>query len=139
MAELKTKLNDADVEKFLNKVPEERREDCFTIARMMEDATGEKPKMWGTKLVGFGSYRYKGKSGREGDWPLTAFSPRKSDLSLYIMTGFEEHKDLMAKLGKHSTGMGCLYIKRLSDVHVPTLKKLIRDSVKVMKKKTAQK
>ena len=106
MAELKTKLNDADVEKFLNKVPEERREDCFTIARMMEDATGEKPKMWGTKLVGFGSYRYKGKSGREGDWPLTAFSPRKSDLSLYIMTGFEEHKDLMAKLGKHSTGMG---------------------------------
>jgi hypothetical protein len=140
MAELKTKPSDVSVEKFLNKIPDEaRREDCFAIARMMEEATGSKPKLWGASLVGFGSYHYKGASGREGDWPLTAFSPRKNDLSLYIMTGFEDYKDLMAKLGKHSTGRGCLYIKRLSDVHVPTLKKLIRESVKQMKKKTAKK
>jgi hypothetical protein len=140
MAEPKTKKTEESVEKFLNKIPDEaRREDCFAIARMMEEATGEKPKLWGTSLVGFGSYRYKGASGREGDWPLTAFSPRKGDLSLYIMTGFGDYQDLMAKLGKHSTGKGCLYIKRLSDVHVPTLKKLIRESVKDMKKKTAKK
>ncbi len=140
MAEPKTKKTEESVEKFLDKIPDDaRREDCYAIARMMEDATGEKPKLWGTSLVGFGSYRYKGASGREGDWPLTAFSPRKNELSLYIMTGFGNYQDLMEKLGKHSTGKGCLYIKRLSDVHVPTLKKLIRESVKEMKKKTAKK
>ena len=139
MAELKTKETKASVEKFINQLPEERREDCFQIARMMEEITGDKPKMWGAKIVGFGSYHYKYASGQEGDWPITAFSPRSQDLTLYIMPGFTEYGDLMKQLGKHRTGKSCLYIKRLSDIHVPTLKKLIRASVKHMKKLAKQK
>ena len=134
MAEPKTKPTDASVEKFLNKIPDEvRREDCFAVARMMEEITGTKPKMWGDSIVGFGSYHYKYASGHSGDWPLAAFSPRKNDLTLYIMPGFEHYKDLMAQLGKYRNAKSCLYIKRLSDVHVPTLKKLIRESVKLTK------
>lgn len=140
MGELKTKPTNASVEKFLNQISDEaRREDGFQIAKMMEQITGEEPKMWGASLVGFGSYHYKYASGQEGDWPLTAFSPRKQDLTLYIMPGFAEYGDLMKQLGKHRTGRSCLYIKRLSDVHVPTLKKLIRESVKSMKKMTKKK
>jgi hypothetical protein len=135
MAELKTKQTNASVEKFLNQVPDEgRREDCFKIAKIMENITGEEPKMWGPSIVGFGSYHYKYASGREGDWPITAFSPRKKDLTIYIMPGLADYKDLTAKLGKYSNGKSCLYIKRLSDVHEPTLKKLIRESIKTMKK-----
>lgn len=138
MAELKTKQTEASVEKFLNQVVDEtRREDCFQIARMMQEITGSEPKMWGTSIVGFGSYHYKYASGQEGDWPITGFSPRKQDLTLYIMPGFVEHGDLMKQLGKHRTSKSCLYIKRLSDVHVPTLKKLIRQSVKQMGQLTA--
>jgi len=140
MAEQKTKPTGASVEKFINQVADEtRREDCFAVARIMEEITGQKPQMWGPSIVGFGSYHYKYASGQEGDWPITGFSPRKSELTLYIMPGFEQHKDLMGQLGKHRTGKSCLYIKRLSDVHVPTLKKLIRESVKTMKKMTAKK
>lgn len=134
MAELKTKETKASVEKFLNQLPEGRREDCFQIARIMEEITGDKPKMWGAKIVGFGSYHYKYASGHEGEWPITGFSPRTTDLTLYIMPGFTEYGDLLQQLGKHRTGKSCLYIKRLSDIHVPTLKKLIRASVKHMKK-----
>jgi len=135
MAEMKTRPTNASVDKFLNQVPDEaRREDCFKIVKMMEEITGEKPQMWGPSIVGFGSYHYKYASGQEGDWPITGFSPRKQDLTLYIMPGFAEQSDLMTQLGKHRTGKSCLYIKRLSDVHVPTLKKLIRDSVKRMRK-----
>lgn len=134
MAELKTKKTEASVEKFLNQVPDEaRREDCFQIARLMEEITGDKPKMWGASIVGFGSYYYKYASGHEGEWPITGFSPRKQDLTLYIMPGFAEYGELMEQLGKHRTGKSCLYIKRLSDIHVPTLKKLIRASVKHMR------
>ena len=137
MAELKTKETKASVEKFLNQVPDEaRREDCFQVAKIMEEITGHKPKMWGPSIVGFGSYHYKYASGREGDWPIIAFSPRKQDLTIYIMPGFQKYADLLKQLGKHRTGKSCLYIKRLSDVHVPTLKKLIRESVKQMKLKT---
>jgi len=140
MGELKTKPTNASVEKFLNQVAdEERREDCFKIVKMMEDITGEKPKMWGPSIIGFGSYHYKYKSGQEGDWPISAFSPRKQDLTLYIMPGFAASGDLMKQLGKHRTGKSCLYIKRLSDVHVPTLKKLIRESIKQMRKITKAK
>ena len=140
MAELKTKPTNASVEKFLNQVADEtRREDCFKVAKMMEEITGEKPKMWGPSIVGFGSYHYKYASGQEGDWPITAFSPRKQDLTLYIMPGFQESRELMPQLGKHRTGKSCLYIKRLSDIHVPTLKKLIRNSVKRMKQITKNK
>lgn len=131
MAEPKTKPTKASVKEFLNQIPdEERREDCFTVAKMMEEITGDKPKMWGPSIVGFGTYHYKYASGREGDWPITGFSPRKKDLTLYIMMGFEKYPELMEKLGKHSTGKSCLYIKRLSDIHMPTLKKLIKTSIK---------
>ena len=123
MAELKTKQTDASVKDFLNQVSDkQRRDDCFAIAKMMEEATGAKPKMWGTSIVGFGSYHYKYESGREGDWMVTGFSPRKNDLTLYLMMGFEKHRDLMEQLGKHKKSKSCLYIKRLDDVHVPTLK-----------------
>ena len=139
MAELKTKPTNASVEKFLNQITDEtRRDDCFKVAKMMEEITGEKPKMWGPSIVGFGTYHYKYASGREGDWPIAAFSPRKQDLTLYLLPGFSKQEDLMKQLGKHSTGKSCLYIKRLSDVHVPTLKKLIRESVKRMRKLTKQ-
>ena len=131
MAELKTKPTQASVKEFLDQIPDkERREDCFAIAKMMEEITGDKPRMWGPSIVGFGTYRYKYASGREGDWPVTGFSPRKKDLTLYIMMGFDKHPELMEQLGKHSVGKSCLYIKRLSDIHLPTLKKLIKASVK---------
>jgi hypothetical protein len=140
MAELKTKQTDASVKDFLNQIPDaERREDCFAVAKIMEEITGSKPKMWGPSIVGFGSYHYKYDSGREGDWMLTGFSPRKKDLTLYIMMGFEKYPELMKQLGKHGTGKSCLYIKRLSDVHVPTLKKLIKSSVKQLQEHTASK
>jgi Domain of unknown function (DU1801) len=137
MAEMKTKPTNESVEDFLNKIAdEERRADCFQVAKIMEEVTGEKPKMWGPSIVGFGSYHYKYDSGREGDWPVTGFSPRKKDLTLYIMMGYEKHTELMEKLGKHSGGKSCLYIKRLSDIHLPTLKKLLKVSVKELKAHT---
>jgi uncharacterized protein DUF1801 len=137
MAELKTKPTNASVKEFLNQIAdEERRKDCFAVAKMMEEITGSKPKMWGPSIVGFGTYHYKYASGREGDWPITGFSPRKKDLTLYIMMGFEKSPELMKQLGKHSTSKSCLYIKRLSDIHVPTLKKLIQQSVKQLRQHT---
>ena len=138
MAEPKTKPTQASVNKFLNQLPDqERRDDCIAVAKMMEEITGEKPKMWGPSIVGFGTWHYKYASGRQGDWPIAAFSPRKKDLTVYLMMGFEKHVDLMKQLGKHSTGKSCLYIKRLSDIHVPTLKKLIKTSIKELKDYTA--
>ena len=131
MAETKTKPTSESVKDFLNKISdEERRADCFQVAKIMEELTGEKPKMWGPSIVGFGSYHYKYDSGREGDWLMTGFSPRKKDLTLYLMMGFEQRGELMEKLGKHSHAKSCLYIKRLSDIHIPTLKKLIKASLK---------
>lgn len=131
MAEPKTKPTKASVKEFLNKIPDkERRDDCFAVAKIMEEITGDKPKMWGPSIVGFGTWHYKYASGREGDWPIAAFSPRKKDLTLYLTPGFEKDTELMEKLGKHGTGKSCLYIKRLADIHVPTLKKLIKQSVK---------
>ncbi|HKG48447.1 MAG TPA: DUF1801 domain-containing protein [Pyrinomonadaceae bacterium] len=139
MSEPKTRPTNQSVEDFINKVPEaERRADCFEIAKIIEEITGEKPKMWGPSIVGFGTYHYKYASGREGDWPLTGFSPRKKDLTLYMMMGFERHAELMEKLGKHSVGKSCLYIKRLSDIHVPTLKKLIKMSLKDLREYTSR-
>jgi hypothetical protein len=113
-AEAKTKPTKEKVSDFLNKVSDAtRREDCFAVARMMEEITGEKPQMWGPSIVGFGTWHYKYASGHEGDWPVAAFSPRKQDLTLYLMPGFENRGELMSKLGKHKTGKSCLYIKRL--------------------------
>src|SRR5688572_8709927 len=133
--ELKTKVNAASVEGFLNSVTDEqKREDCFEILKLMKQVTKETPKMWGTSIIGFGSYHYKGASGREGDWLLTGFSPRKENLTLYIMGGFDAHKGLLKKLGKYKTSVGCLYIKKLEDVDKKVLKELIAESVKITKK-----
>ena len=133
-AELKTQVNDASVTKFLETVSDEgRRNDCFEILNMMKQVTKEEPKMWGDSIVGFGSYHYKGKSGREGDWMLIGFSPRKANLTLYLMGGFETHTDLLKKLGKYTTSVGCLYIKKLDDVDRKVLKDLLQASVKRMK------
>jgi Domain of unknown function (DU1801) len=131
MAELKTKRTNASVDKFLNDIPDPvKREDCKTVAALMTEITGNKPKMWGPSIVGFGSYHYKYASGQEGDWPVIGFSPRKQNLTLYISGGLDEHSELLKKLGKHKTAKSCLYIKRLSDVDLRTLKKLIQKSVK---------
>ncbi len=133
--ELKTRVNEASVEGFLNTVKDEEvRKDCFEILKMMKQVTKEEPKMWGSSIVGFGSYHYKGASGREGDWMLTGFSPRKQNLTLYLMGGFDLHKDLLKKLGKFKTSVGCLYIKKLADVDKKVLKELVTASVKTMKK-----
>ena len=134
MAELKTKVNNASVDKFLKSVKDERvREDCYKILDIMQKATKAEPKMWGTSIIGFGSYHYKYASGREGEWMLTGFSPRKQNLTLYIMPGFDEYDSLMKDLGKHTTGKSCLYIKKLEDVDTKVLKKLVTESVKKMK------
>jgi hypothetical protein len=134
-AELKTKVNKASVEDFLNSVEDEqKRKDCFEISKIMTQVTKEKPKMWGASIVGFGTYHYKGASGREGDWMLTGFSPRKQNLTLYLMGGFDMHKDLLKKLGKFKTSVGCLYIKKLDDVDKKVLKQLVTQTVKTMKK-----
>ena len=133
-AELKTKVNSASVTDFLNSVTDEqKRNDCFAILKMMKQVTKEEPKMWGASIVGFGSYHYKGKSGREGDWMLTGFSPRKQSLTLYLMGGFDTHTALLKKLGKYTTSVGCLYIKTLDDVDRKVLKELVQASVKRMK------
>ena len=133
-AELKTKVNDASVTKFLNSVDDEqKRDDCFEILKMMQQVTKAEPKMWGSSIVGFGSYHYKGKSGREGDWMLTGFSPRKQNLTLYLTGGFDTHADLLKKLGKFTTSVGCLYIKTLDDVDKKVLKELVQASVKRLK------
>jgi len=135
MAEPKTKKNATSVAAFLNRIEnEERRKDCRTVLAMMKQITGSKPAMWGTSIVGFGSYHYVYASGREGDWPLTGFSPRKQDLTLYIMAGFNRYKPLMAKLGKYRTGKSCLYVKRLTDIDLQVLKRLVKESVRHMRK-----
>jgi hypothetical protein len=125
----KTKPHDADVQAFLDQVePARRREDGQVLLEMMGEITGEPPKMWGPTIIGFGEYRYRYESGREGDWFLCGFSPRKASLSLYIMGGFEGHDDLMARLGKHKTGKSCLYINKLDDVDLEVLRELVAAS-----------
>ncbi len=136
MAELKTKENNASVKDFLNSIPE-KREDSLKLLKIFEDATKEKPKMWGTSIVGFGKYHYKSeKSKQEGDWPLTGFSPRKQALTLYIMSGFKDYKKFLEKLGKYKLSSGsCIYIKSLEDVDLELLRILIKESYKSFKEK----
>ncbi len=130
MAEAKTKPNDQSVEGFLNKVPDDqKRQDSFAILELMKQVTGEEPIMWGDSIVGFGTYKYKYASGKEGEWPVTGFSPRKQNLTLYIMSGFDEYDDLLENLGVHSTGKSCLYIKKLEDVDQDVLRDLVSKSV----------
>ncbi len=136
MAENKTKETDASVKKFLNGVADEQqRKDSIALVELMQAATKLPPKMWGSAIVGFGSYHYKYESGREGDMPLVGFSPRKGTFALYGL-GIAEKQDLLEKLGKYTTGKGCLYIKKLEDVHLPTLKKIIQQSAKEQAKKS---
>jgi hypothetical protein len=135
MAELKTKLNDASVEAYLNRVEnEKKREDSLAVLQLMAEVTGAEPKMWGDSIIGFGNYHYKYASGREGDWFLAGFAPRKQNLTLYIMAGFDGYEALMASLGKYKTGKSCLYIKKLEDVDTAVLKQLIKQSVAHMQK-----
>ena len=135
MAEPKTRPTDESVERFLAEIADEQtREDCRTIARIMKKVTKAKPVMWGPSMVGFGQYHYTYQSGREGDWFLTGFSPRKQNLTLYIMSGFKRYDTLLGKLGKHKTGKSCLYVKRLEDVDLKVLETLIKESVAHMKK-----
>jgi hypothetical protein len=130
MAELKTQPTKSSVTDFINTVSdEERRKDCKAVIKIMKEVTGAKPEMWGASIVGFGRHRYKYASGREGDWPVAAFSPRKNDLTLYFMPGFQDYEDLMSRLGKYKTGKSCLYLKRLADVDANVLRKLIEKSV----------
>jgi hypothetical protein len=135
MAELITKLNDASVTEFINGIKdEEKRADSFEILKLMKQVTKEEPKMWGSSIVGFGDVHYKYDSGREGDWFITGFSPRNQNLTLYVIGSFKPHVNLLKKLGKHKTGVGCLYIKKLKDVDTKVLKELIQVSVNAAKK-----
>lgn len=133
MAELKTKATKASVSEFINAITDvQRRRDCKALVAMMTRATGSKPVMWGPSIVGFGDHVYQGSNGKSMKWFAAGFSPRKSALSLYLMGG--KKQDLLEKLGHHSSGVGCLYLKSLDDVHKPTLQKLITDSVKRLRK-----
>jgi hypothetical protein len=135
MAELKTKVNDAGVTDFLNTIEDEtKRKDCFEILRLMKQITKQEPRMWGPSIIGFGNTHYKYESGREGEWFITGFSPRKENLTLYVMGSFNVQAALLKKLGKHKTGVGCLYIKKLKDVDTKVLKELIEKSVKAASK-----
>ncbi len=134
MAELKTKKNTASVDAFLRSVADpKQRQDAGRVMRLMREVTGQKPTMWGASIIGFGNYRCKYPSGRECDWFLTGFAPRKGNLTLYVMPGFDRYGPLLKRLGKHKTGKSCLYIKRLEDVDLPTLRELVRASVEHLK------
>jgi hypothetical protein len=136
MTELKTKLTGKSVDAFIDSVKDPtRREDCRKVAAIMKKATGAPGRMWGSAIVGFGDYRYRYASGREGDWFLVGFSPRKDNLTLYLFAGLHEKEPLVEKLGKVKRGGGCVYVKRLDDVHLPTLTKLVQSQVAKLRKK----
>ncbi len=136
MTEQKTKPTKVSVEKFINSVPDKtKREDSFKLLEMMKKITKEEPKMWGPSIIGFGSYHYKYASGHEGEMCLTGFSPRKAALSIYLFCNNKHEKELLKKLGKHKSGVSCLYVKKLEDIDIKILKKLISESVKYIKSK----
>ena len=132
MSEPKTRPTSASVSEFLAQQADGRRADCEAVVRMMEAATGERAEMWGAAIVGFGRYAYTNSTKKMYEWPLVGFSPRKNDLTLYIMPGFDGFAELMAKLGKHKAGKSCLYLKALADVDAKVLRKLIEGSVQAM-------
>ena len=135
MAELKTKPNSENVGDFLNTIDDkQKRADCKTVAKIMREATGKRAKMWGASIVGYDNYDYKYESGRSGSFMITGFSPRAQNISIYIMPGFKKFGPLMDKLGKYKTGKSCLYVKRLEDVDQKVLARLIKASVKEMRR-----
>jgi hypothetical protein len=138
MAENKTKPTEASVASYLAAIEDEaRRNDCEALAKLMTKATQEQPTMWGTSIVGFGSYHYKYASGREGDSCLTGFASRKGDISIYLMASFPGNEELLAKLGKHKMGKGCLYVRKLSDVDLNVLEQLVVGAVAEQKHRYA--
>ncbi len=136
MGNIKTLVNDASVMEFIHAVQDEtKRNDSLTLLALFEKVTGEKPKMWGTSMIGFGQYHYKSeRSKQEGEWLLTGFSPRKANMTLYIISGFDDNADLLKDLGKHKTSVGCLYVNKLADVDLTVLEKIIKKSYADMKK-----
>ncbi|MEQ8325024.1 MAG: DUF1801 domain-containing protein [Vicingaceae bacterium] len=135
MEELKTKPTSVSVEEYVSGIEDQkRRKDCEEVNAMMQKITGDKGRMWGTSIAGFGEYSYKYASGQEGDWMLTGFSSRKQNLTLYIMSGFKKHDSIIKKLGKFKTGKSCLYIKSLDDIDRDVLYKLISESVNYLNK-----
>ena len=136
MAELKTKKNLASVHDFLNAVENEKRKaDSFVVLELMKKITNSDPSMWGTAIIGFGSYQYTYASGREGDWFLVGFSPRKQSLTLYIMSGFSKYEEILSRLGKYKTGKSCLYINKIEDIDIVVLEELIESSVSYLNSK----
>jgi hypothetical protein len=138
MAELKTKQTSSNVSEFINSFAdsEQKRKDSFELLKLMQDFTGHKAKMWGPSIIGFGSYHYKSeKSRQEGDWPLIGFSPRKAAISLYVYTGAKEHEYLLKDLGKFKIGKACIYVKKLSDINLDALKKLMKVSIDYLQAK----
>jgi hypothetical protein len=136
MSENKTKPTTISAQSFLHSVENsQKKKDCFEILHLMEEVTGKEPVMWGISIVGFDQYHYKYDSGREGDFLMVGFSPRKQNITIYIMPGFERFDQLMSKLGKFKTGKSCLYIKKLDDIDRSVLKTLVKESVDYMRKK----
>lgn len=134
MTELKTKPG-GDVAAFLASIKEgSKQKECMTLFKLMKEVTKEEPVLWGGRIVGFGTYSYKGKSGRSGNWFMTGFSPGKQNLTIYIIAGFGNYAELMKKLGKFKTGVSCLYINNLADIDIKILKQLITLGYKEMKK-----
>ncbi|QPH41384.1 DUF1801 domain-containing protein [Pedobacter endophyticus] len=134
MAENKTKENDNSVIDFLNTIEDDaKRSDCFKIVEIMSESTGFEAKMWGSAIIGFGSYHYRYESGRAGDAPLAGFSPRKKEIALYFSAQFKNREQLLAEFGKHKTGKACVYINKLSDVDADVFKKMIENSVNEIK------
>lgn len=134
MAELKTKLNDASVVKFLTTIEnEQQRKDSFEILELMKEATCDEPKMWGNSIIGFGTYHYAYTSGREGDWMRIGFSPRKGKISLYLMCEVEHQTEILARIGKYKTGKSCFYINKMADIDRTVLKELIQSAIDKMK------
>ena len=132
---IKTQQNDASVDRFIDAVEDpQKKADSLRLVQIYKDITGEDPKMWGTAIIGFGQYHYKYASGQEGDWMLGGFSPRKAAITLYLSTGFGPNNDLLAKLGKHKLGKGCLYIAKLADVDEAVLRSLMTESYAEMKR-----
>lgn len=132
MAELKTKQTEASVEEFIHQVADtdQKRKDSLELLKLMQNATGYEPRMWGPSIIGFGSYHYKSERSRqEGDWPLVGFSPRKAAISLYVYTGGEEQAHLLQDLGRFKMGKACIYIKRLSDINPDALRKIIKTTI----------
>ncbi|MBD3331691.1 DUF1801 domain-containing protein [candidate division GN15 bacterium] len=136
MSENKTKPTNRGVKTFIKSVDDaQKRADCEALLDLMQEATGEKPRMWGDSLIGFGDYHYKYDSGREGDWFVAGFSPRKANISIYLMCGLDHVAEQLERLGKHKRGKGCLYIKRLEDIDQKVLASIIKKSAAYLKKR----